>query len=313
MPRVSVVVRTKDRPAFLRRALADIAAQTYTDWEIVVVNDGGDGEQVRAIVAASPTPGPVRVIDSPVPGGRCIAANVGIRAAAGDYIVLHDDDDRWAPEFLDETTVWLESHSDDVGVMVSTAIIYEEQHGDEWIEIERIPFWAGMSRLSLIELLEINRAVPISFLYRRSLHELAGWYDESLDAVEDWDFYLRVAAKYSVGFLAGRPLAFWTQRPSARGAYGNSMFALAEQHERDDLIVRERALREWVDANGPGLPLYIALVEKRLRNDFARELSSQLERQRHDIVQEIYDRHPLWRRLRKLGGRADGRRASGHS
>ncbi|WP_100814110.1 glycosyltransferase family 2 protein [Microbacterium lacus] len=313
MPRVSVVVRTKDRPAFLRRALADIATQTFTDWEIVVVNDGGDGAAVRTVAGESPCAGRVRAIDAPAPGGRCAAANAGIRSARGEYIVLHDDDDRWAPGFLEQTVDWLDHHPDDVGVMVSTAIVYEERRGEQWVEVGQTPFWEGMSRLSLIELLEVNRAVPISFLYRRSLHDLAGWYDESLQAVEDWDFYLRVAAKFSVGFLAGEPLAFWTQRPSARGADGNSMFALAELHEQDDLVVRERALREWVDANGPGLPLYIALVEKRLRREFAHELSSQLERQRHDIVQEIYDRHPLWRRLRKLGGRSNGRRASGRS
>ncbi|CDJ98896.1 Glycosyl transferase family 2 [Microbacterium sp. C448] len=302
MPRVSVVVRTKDRPVFLRRALEDITRQTYSEWEVVVVNDGGDGDSVRAVVAASVTDGRVRVIDSPVPGGRCVAANVGIRAATGDYIVLHDDDDRWAPEFLTRTTDWLDSHPDDLGVMVSTAIVYEEQRGDSWVEVERTPFWAGMSRLSLIELLEVNRAVPISFLYRRSLHDLAGWYDESLGAVEDWDFYLRVVAVGTVGFIPGEPLALWTQRPRARGADANSMFALETQHARDDLIVRDRALAAWIEANGPGLPLHIAFVERRISDAMRDEFAAL----RREIVRELDARHPIWSRIRRLRHRRTG-------
>jgi glycosyltransferase involved in cell wall biosynthesis len=292
MPRVSVVVRTKDRPAFLKRALTDIAAQTFSDWEVVVVNDGGDGHEARAIVDRSSLPNRVTVVDSADPGGRCVAANEGVRASTGEYVVLHDDDDRWAPEFLARTIEWLDSHPRDVGVMVSTAIVYEEQRGDGWVEVERTPFWAGMSRLSLIELLEINRAVPISFLYRRSLHESAGWYDESLDAVEDWDFYLRVVAVGSVGFIPGEPLALWTQRPRARGADANSMFALGAQHAHDDLLVRDRALAEWISENGAGLPLYMALIERRVSETVRKEVAS--------LRQEIAASHPIWSRIRKL-------------
>lgn len=296
MPRVSVVVRTKDRPVFLRRALADIAAQTFGDWEAVVVNDGGNGEAVRAVADASPFAGRVRVIDSAAPGGRCAAANAGVRAAAGEFVVLHDDDDRWHPDFLARTSEWLDAHPNDVGVMVSTAIVYEEKRGATWVEVERTPFWAGMSRLSLIELLEINRAVPISFLYRRSLHDRAGVYDESLDAVEDWDFYLRVVAVGSVGFIPGEPLALWTQRPRAHGAAANSMFALGEQHTRDDLLVRDRALSTWINDNGPGLPLYMAFIERRI----VESTRVEIDRLRADLGRELDARHPIWSRVRQL-------------
>lgn len=303
MPRVSVIIRTKDRPAFLARALNDIAAQTFTDWDVVVVNDGGDAESVLAEAAASPSAARVRVIDSPLPGGRCVAANAGIREATGQYVVLHDDDDRWAPEFLAKTVAWLDEQPDDVGVMVSTAIVYEEERGGEWLEIERIPFWAGMSRLSLIELLEINRAVPISFLYRRSLHDLVGWYDETLDAVEDWDFYLRVATARSVGFISGEPLAMWTQRPRAVGADANSMFALDAQHARDDMIIRDRALAAWIEDNGPGLPLQIALVERRIGD----VLRSEVAALRGDFERELDARHPIWSRIRRIRHRRQNR------
>jgi hypothetical protein len=159
-----------------------------------------------------------------------------------------------------------------------------------------------MTGITFTSLLEINRAVPISFLYRRALHDEVGFYDETLAAVEDWDFYLRVTARHPVAFLGGTPLAYWTQRPTATGADGNSMFELSAEHERDDIVVRDRALRAWVAENGAGLPLYIGLVEKRLREA--------LESRDSDIVDQFYRRHPLWRSVNALRHRLRRGRAS---
>ncbi len=295
MPRVSIIVRTKDRPAFLSRALADIADQTFTDWDVIVVNDGGDAATVRATAAASAAADRVVVMDSPAPGGRCAAANVGIGASEGEYVVLHDDDDLWHTDFLRRTTAVLDASPGDAGVMVETEIIYERASGAGWIETGRVPYWQGMTGISFTSLLEVNRAVPISFLYRRELHHELGPYDETLDAVEDWDFYLRVTARHPIAFLSGTPLAYWTQRPAATGADGNSMFELAAEHARDDLSVRDRALREWVAENGPGLPLYIALVEKRIRA----EILADLDALKSQLVRELDARHPIWSRVRR--------------
>ena len=298
--RVSVIVRTKDRPYFLARALADIAAQGHDELDVLVVNDQGDEDAARAVVASSPLADRTRVLATSSPGGRCAAANRGVRAATADYVVLHDDDDLWHPDFLASTVAYLDAHPMEAGVVVPTEIIYERAADGGWLEQRREPFWPGLSSVTFTELLEINRAVPISVLYRRAIHDDVGYYDESLETVEDWDFYLRLTARHSLGFLAGPPLAYWTQRPTARGSDGNSMFELAGAHERDDLAVRDAALRAWVERNGAGMPLFIASVERRLRESFARELAEQLDRQREVLVREIWDRHPVWRRVRRI-------------
>ena len=295
-PRVSIIVRTKDRAYFLARALTDIAAQSFTDVEVVVVNDGGDRESVDEVMRLAQLAGRARVVDSPAPTGRCRAANVGLREALAPYVVLHDDDDLWHPEFLTRTVANLDASTDDAGVMVATEIVYEERRGDEWRETSRAPFWGGMEGITFTDLLQVNRAVPISFLYRRAVHDEIGYYDESLDAVEDWDFYLRLTAVHPVSFLGGTPLAYWTQRPGASGIDANSMFELSSEHERDDLVVRDRALRAWVSQNGAGLPLYLAMMDRRAEERLERGLS----RVKEEMVAEIYDRHPLWRRLRRL-------------
>lgn len=292
--RVSIVVRTKDRSEFLQRALSDISAQTFASHQVIVVNDGGDRRAVDRVVAGYA--GEIVVVDAPLPGGRCAAANAGIASSVGEYLVLHDDDDLWEERFLERTVEWLDGHPDDAGVAVSTAIAYEERIGGRWVETARVPFWEGMTQVSLAEMLEVNRVVPIAVLYRRALHDEVGGYDERLGAVEDWEFLLRVLSIHSVGFIPGPPLALWMQRPAAVGTDANSMFALDRQHVDDDALVRDRALREWVGANGLGLPLYLAAMEKRL----AAHLDESVERLRAQIRHEIDVHQPVASRLRRL-------------
>lgn len=306
-PRVGVVVRTKERPLFLTRALRDIGAQTFADWRVVVVNDGGDPEMVENAVVHSAIADRVDVVHLAAgAGGRCAAANAGISASVAEFVVLHDDDDLWHPAFLAETVAYLDAHPEAGGVSAATEIVYETLRGGVWTETSRAPFWQGMTRISMGEMLRINHIVPISFLYRRSLHDELGGYDETLDAVEDWDFYLRVLPTHPIGFLPAHPLAYWTQRPHAGGAAANSMFELSAEHVRDDAIVRDRALARWIAENGPALPLYIASVEERILDETQRilnETERMLDEQRRRIVVEICDRHPIWRRLRRLRGK----------
>ena len=296
--RVGVVVRTKDRPLLLSRALLDIAAQNFSSWRVIVVNDGGDPTTVESVVAASGLSERAEVV-SLVPGqGRCAAANVGVRACESEYVILHDDDDMWHPDFLDRAVRWLDGHPEAAGVAVATDIVYEEMVDGSWIEVSRSPFWAGMERISLGEMLQVNRIVPISFLYRRDIHRVAGDYDETLDAVEDWDFYLRVLPMWPIGFLAGSPLAFWTQRPSAAGPQANSMFELKAEHARDDAVVRDRALARWINDNGLGMALALAASERRIDNRIA-EIESAHAREVADLRREIEANHPVWSRVRR--------------
>ncbi|MCR2785221.1 MULTISPECIES: glycosyltransferase family A protein [unclassified Microbacterium] len=287
-PRVGVVLRTKNRPYFLRRAIRDILAQEYDDWQTVIVNDGGDERDVQAALATVADTHRHRftVLDARPALGRSGAANAGIRAVDCEYVVLHDDDDLWDPRFLRSTVEWLEQHPEDAGVMVRTEIIYERAEGDGFVESGRAPYWPGMTDISYSDLLQVNRAVPISFLYRAALHSAVGPYREDLHAVEDWEFYLRVTLGAHVAFLDGPPLAFWMQRVGVGGDLGNSMFALATEHDRYDRLVRDEALRSFVREWGPGLPLYLA---RYIQDEVGRQLD---ERAGLGVR--------LWRRARAL-------------
>lgn len=262
---VAIVMRTKDRPLLLERALDDVLAQSFAGWRLVVVNDGGAPEPVDAMVAAREREfaGRASVIHNRRSFGMEAASNIGVRASDSDFLCIHDDDDRWHPLFLQRTVAHLERPScTDGGVMVRTEIVFETVDLDTdppvITETGREVFWADLQAITLADLVSINRAVPISFLYRRSMHSVIGDYDETLPAVGDWEFHLRFAQAATIGFLTAQTLAYWQQRPEQAGALGNSMHAGAQLHQHYDLVVRERHFQEWTRDNGIGLPLFMA-------------------------------------------------------
>ena len=286
-------MRTKNRPWFLRRSLHDIAAQEFTDWRIHIVNDGGDAATVDAVVAELPPQVTERVSVShnPVPAGRSAAANQAVRGLETEFVVLHDDDDLWQPAFLARTVGHLDAHPDDIGVMVRTEIVYEKEVADGFEETGRTPFWAELREITYSDLLQVNRAVPISYLYRHALHDEVGYYREDLHAVEDWEFNLRTTLRHHIGFIDGEPLAFWMQRAGVGGEQGNSMFALSEEHDRYERLVRDEALRAYVLENGPGLPLYLS---KYIQDEVARQLDD-----RRSLGERMTRTLRDWRRARR--------------
>lgn len=294
-PTVAVLVRTKDRPRFLRRALANIAEQTFTDYTVCVINDGGDESATRAILQASPL---AHLLEGDAPrlmllttsGGNMEAAsNAGLAATDSKFVAIHDDDDLWAPEFLERTVGALRASD---ALICSTRVVerYERETPEGEFEVyeERI-FHDGLPGFGLQFLYRTNRTVPIGILYRRRLHELVGPYDGSLPVVGDWEFNLRAAAVTEV-LLVDEPLAYWSLRPEADGAEANSVQRQAE-HARFDASVRARAIRDDLQSGGrPGPYLYQA------------HLMADLERRvidGHDLTRESLDL------LRSLGERLE--------
>ncbi|WP_171041395.1 glycosyltransferase family 2 protein [Sinomonas susongensis] len=282
-PRVAIITRTKDRPRLLQRALRSILAQEFRDWALVVVNDGGDPNKVEEVLAehADRLAGRVRVLHNQDSSGMEAASNQGIRASEGAYVAIHDDDDEWAPEFLAETVAYLDAHPEDGGVTVQTEIVFEQLTENGREVQERVPLEPNMQAITLVDLLHYNRFVPISFLFRREAYEALGGFDESLPVVGDWEFHLRFVVQHRVGFIKGRPLAFWNQRRDASGSEANSMIAGLADHHAFSLQVRDRLLREHAQANGLGPLLY----ERELLGFEMHRLHEHLDR----VERELHD------------------------
>src|SRR5690242_19678911 len=99
MALVSVIIPTTRRPAQLRRALDSVFAQTYREFEAIVVVDGPNPDTVAMLAACGEAR--LRVLQNDHPLGPGLARNAGAAAARGDWLAFLDDDDEWQPENLE--------------------------------------------------------------------------------------------------------------------------------------------------------------------------------------------------------------------
>ena len=176
---VSIIIRTYNRPDLLNEALKSLTQQTYPELEVIIVND--EGESVDAIVDSFQSQFS-KVIYCPLSEntGRSHAANKGLQAATGDFILFLDDDDIILPEHI---SVLVKSLSDNPQYRVAYTGTKVEKPDDSFI----------MSDPYDIALLRFGNFLPIhSVLFKRDLLSLVS-FDETLELYEDWDFWLQIA------------------------------------------------------------------------------------------------------------------------
>src|SRR5512141_1405499 len=187
-PRVSVIVRTKDRPHLLAEALASLREQTFRDFEVVVVNDGG------AKPAAADVGACLRVVDTEPPHGRTRALNTGLRAARGRFVAYLDDDDLYLPPHLETLERFLAGSDTYRAAFTHVRVVRQRlgpdgrYGGDVALLTHDHPFDAG-------RLLSDNTIPLIGVMHDRELALSIGGFDETFDLYEDWDFLIRLAER----------------------------------------------------------------------------------------------------------------------
>jgi glycosyltransferase involved in cell wall biosynthesis len=193
IPSVSVVIPVYNRAATIKRALNSVLAQSFKDYEIVVVDDGSSDETV-AIVRAEYSQ--ALLICHPQNRGASAARNTGIKAARGRWIALLDSDDTWAPDKLARQVSLLEGAPS--GIMASATGFYLHKGGKT--EAVRIDFAPTQFRREIIFGCSIS---PGSTLVAdRRVFDDIGLYDETMRRLEDWDWLLRYADRYDLAYIA---------------------------------------------------------------------------------------------------------------
>ncbi len=180
---ISVIVRTKDRPALLREALQSIRATGYPA-EVLVVNDGG----------ATPDCGTgVKLVQHESPRGRSRAMNSGVEAAANPFIAFLDDDDIYYPPHLDVLSR--------AAVASPVAACYADAVS-AFVHIGESGTMETTARLRLFgddydrDLLLIDNYIPLpTLLVRRDDFLALGGFDPQFDLFEDWDFLIRLSGR----------------------------------------------------------------------------------------------------------------------
>ncbi|HET6979224.1 MAG TPA: glycosyltransferase [Pyrinomonadaceae bacterium] len=186
MKKVSVIIPAYSAARFIGAALDSVFAQTYRDYEVVVVNDGSpDTPELEEVL--KPYAGKIEYI---VQENRGLsgARNSGIRAAHGEFVALLDADDIWEPNYLERQFQELERHPE-FDIVYANAIIFGDSidAGKKFMDL--CPSDGPVTFESLVTQ-QCN--VMVSVLARRETLIAAGLFDEQLRSVEDFDLWLRV-------------------------------------------------------------------------------------------------------------------------
>jgi glycosyltransferase involved in cell wall biosynthesis len=115
MPKVSIVIPTCNRPFLLNRAIRSVLAQTYQDFEVIVVDDGVKESAEHVVLAVGDSR--IRYIKNETSLGGGGTRNRGITEAQGEYVAFLDDDDEWLPEKLAKHAAAYETSGREVGVV----------------------------------------------------------------------------------------------------------------------------------------------------------------------------------------------------
>ncbi|MBA3018056.1 MAG: glycosyltransferase [Proteobacteria bacterium] len=192
---VSVIIPTYNRGWAIKEAIDSVLAQDFTDFELIVVDDGSTDNTQDILNSYKED----IIVLHQENKGVSAARNRGIASASGQYIAFLDSDDLWLPQKLSTQVDFFNTNPD--------ALICQTE--EKWI---RNGMFANpkkrhrkLSGNIFEQSLYLCLVSPSAVMMKRSLFEKAGMFDETLSACEDYDMWLRVSCRYPV-YLIDTPL-----------------------------------------------------------------------------------------------------------
>lgn len=197
-PKVSITMPVLNGERYIRTAIDSIVAQTYNNYELLVIDDGSTDrtqEQLKPYFDKIN----IRCLRHPYPWGISRSVNEGIRNSTGEMIAFLDHDDRWMPEMLETQVEYLQSHPD-VGMVHSD---FQTINGEGDIIEDSVAQCRRRVRPSgsvFRQLFMDSFIVANSVLIRKECFDRLGGFDESL-RFGDYDMWLRIARHYKIDYI----------------------------------------------------------------------------------------------------------------
>jgi glycosyltransferase involved in cell wall biosynthesis len=271
-PFLSICVPAYRAERYLQATLDSVRAQTFTDWELIVTEDGSsDSTEAMVRAFAQTVPASVRYERHLKNQGLPATRNTGIRSASGAWIALLDSDDLWAPDHLANLVHCAELHPE-ANFVHAGSLLFDSDTGKE-LEV-RAP--SPDAVLAYPRSLYLGEYIvqPSSVMLKKSLWTQVGGFNPAFRYVEDREMWLRCARAGAVFAFTGRNTCLYRKHATALTTHAGPM-ALAsaqvlQQHLDWDVIarsVRRRVTAEaWVSVGR----LVLRSAPKEAREHFAR-------------------------------------------
>ena len=227
-PMVSVIIPTHNRANLIGKAIQSVLDQTHRDFELIVVDDGST-DNTEAVVKGF---GDERIryirLDKNS-GTSAVPRNTGIKAAEGEYIAGHDDDDIWLPRKLEKQVKAFEEAPPKVGV-VYTGFRRIEGNREIYYPSSKVTQKEGNVHRELLKGTFVGNP---NVLIKKECFDMVGMFDEELPFCLDWDMWLRISKYYDFK-LIDEPLVISYYTPismtSNRSAINRGWILFLEKH-----------------------------------------------------------------------------------
>jgi GT2 family glycosyltransferase len=188
MPTISVIVPAYNAERTILETIKSVQQQSFTDFELIVINDGSSDRTLELLLAVEDSRLKIFSYEN---GGLPVARNRGISHAGGEFIAFLDADDLWTPDKLELQLAALQKHPK-AGVAYSWTHFMDEQ-GGSFHAGEPILFEGDVYADLLVWNFIASGSNP---LIRKQAIESVGEFDPTLRSCEDWDLWLRLAARW---------------------------------------------------------------------------------------------------------------------
>ncbi len=197
MPKVSIITSTYNRANYLRGAMDSILAQTYADWELILVNDGSTDNTDEIALSYAERDKRIQYIRQANTGNN-VARNNALAKATGEYVTFLDDDDLWLPNKLEVQVAFMDSHPD-VGMSYTQIQINQVKNG----MLEKIILYPEKTAATFSELLNDCFILPSTVIVRKSCFDEIGGFDLCYKISADQDVWLRLFQRWKVAPMDG--------------------------------------------------------------------------------------------------------------
>jgi glycosyltransferase involved in cell wall biosynthesis len=271
-PIVSVVIPTFNRWPLVGEAVESVLAQSYANFELIVVDDGSTDETQEELAKF----GSRLRFFAKAREGVAAARNFGVSRALGSYIAFLDSDDLWLPKKLEVQTAFMKRHpeiqicqSEEIwirnGIRVNPKAKHEKFSGDIFFRS-----------------LDLCLVSPSAVMMTKTLFELVGGFDESFPVCEDYELWLRIAVEHSVPLIS-EPLVV------KRGGHADQLSRSTWGMDRYRVLALQKLLRAGLHGKRQAAALEVMRSKVAILAQGARKRGKEREAKDYDAIAAEFD------------------------
>jgi len=221
MAKISIVIPTYNSSSFIKRSIQSVLNQTFTDWELLVVDDCSTDDTIKIVDEFIKNDSRIKLFKTPSnSGGPATPKNIGLKNAQGEYVAFLDHDDEWFLKKLEKQLKFFETSKNKKLGFVA-CFFFIKNNTTNKILSQYKNFYQG----NIIEILARKNFIVTSscVLVKLKAIKEAGEFDKLFKVSDDWDMWLRISALgYEFDFVPEYLLNYFVHNKNA--CYGNENF-----------------------------------------------------------------------------------------